>query len=113
MGLDHRITLLLTQLGWTAPTVIVVLVVAVIAVVRRDCGSWWKLVVAGAACTVIGSLVSVLGTFVIYGLEQGYRWHWIVSVPAAALQLAGLALLGAGALAGRPGTPAPVPAPGR
>lgn len=107
MGLDHRFTLLLTQLGWTAPKVIVVLVIAAIAVVRRDSGSWWKLVVAGAACAALGSLVSVLGTFVIYGLEQGYRWHWLVSIPAAVLQLVGLALLGAGAIVGRRGTAAP------
>ncbi|WP_162786712.1 hypothetical protein [Janibacter anophelis] len=101
LDLDHRISILITQLGWSLPTTIAVLVIAGIAVMRRDEGLWWKLVVAGAACLVLATVVQVLGTFVVYGFDQGYRLTWLAGVPALVLDVVGIALIGAGAITGR------------
>lgn len=100
MDLDQRLSLLVGQLGASLPTLCVV-VIAVIAFIRRDDGLWWKLVVAGAATLVLGTLVSVLGTFVVYGLDHGYRLTWLITIPTVLINAAGLALIGAGALVGR------------
>lgn len=101
MGLDHQFTYLLTQLGWSLPAMVTVAVIGVIALVRRDAGLWWKLVVSGAAVLVIGQLMSAFGTLLIMQLDRGYQFHWLVSAPALLLNVVGLGLLGAGAVTGR------------
>ena len=99
LDLDHRFSILISQLGWSLPTTIAVLAIAVIAIMRRDEGLWWKLVVAGAACIVISTVVSLLGTLVIHGIN--YRLAWLAAVPALVLDVVGIALIGAGAITGR------------
>lgn len=101
MGLDHQITFLATQIAWSLPVLITVVVIGAIAVVRRDGALWWKLVVGGAAAIVLAQLVSSLGTFLIAQLDNGYRFYWVASAPAVLLNVVGLALLGAGAISGR------------
>lgn len=101
LDLDHRLSILISQLGWSLPTKIAVLAIAVIAIMRRDQGLWWKLVVAGAACLVLATVVQVLGTFVVHGFDNGYRLTWLAGAPALVLNVVGIALIGAGAITGR------------
>lgn len=96
-------SVLLAQIGWAVPVTTTVVVIAVIATVRRDTGSWWKLVLAGAVALVLGQCVAVVGAVVIYSMP--YSSARIASFLAAGggilLQVIGLALLGAGAIVGR------------
>ncbi|WP_068261293.1 hypothetical protein [Janibacter limosus] len=103
MGLDYRFTYLLTQVGWALPTTIAVLVIAAIALVRRDEGLWWKLVVGGALALLLGHVVSILGNALIVQMSYGHQLYWLISVPSLILNVAGISLLGAGAITGRRG----------
>lgn len=105
MGLDFAFRHLITQVGWAAPLAITALVIGGWALLRRDEGMWWKLVVGGVAALLAAQAVSVVGTFMLYQLDGFYRAYWIVSLPTLVLNVVGLALLGAGAVSGRRGTP--------
>ncbi len=80
---------------------ITVVVIGVLAVVRRGAGRWWKLVLAGAMTIALAQLVNVAGNLFINQLGQGYRLYWVSSVPTVLLNVIGMALLGVGALSGR------------
>lgn len=103
MGLDYRFSYFFSQLGWAAPTVIAVAVIAVLALMRRDEGLWWKLVIAGAAALLLGQAVSLIGNVFIYEMAPAVGAWWIVTIPATLLHLVGLSLFGAGAIVGRRG----------
>lgn len=102
MDLDNSFSVLIYQLGWSLPTCLTVVVIAVVAVVRRDAGLWWKLVVAGAALTLLAQVINVLGTVAL--VQAGaYQAQWAVSMITVALNVAALALIGSGAVVGRRG----------
>lgn len=103
MGLDYRFTYLLTQIGWALPMTIAVIVIAAIALMRRDEGLWWKLVVGGALTLVLGQVVSVLGNFLVVQVSYRHELYWLISIPSLVLHVFGISLLGAGALTGRRG----------
>lgn len=104
MGLDFAFRHLITQVGWAAPLAITALVIGGWALLRRDEGMWWKLVVGGVASLLAAQAVSIMGTFIFYQIDVVSRPYWIVSLPTLALRVVGLALLGAGAVSGRRGT---------
>lgn len=100
MGLDTSLSLFAYQLAWTLPTCLTVVVIAAVAIVRRDAGVWWKLVVAGAAVLLVGQVINVVGTVALYQAEL-YRVQWVVSLASVVLNVIALALIGAGAVVGR------------
>ncbi|KRE36089.1 hypothetical protein ASG73_15670 [Janibacter sp. Soil728] len=103
MGLDHRLSFLLQQLAWDLPVILITVVAGVLVVLRRDGGLWWKLALVGLVAITAGQLVGTFGFFAVSGLDGGYRYSWVASVPALVLNLAGLGLLAAGAIVGRRG----------
>ena len=103
MGLDHRLTFLLQQLAWDLPVLVITVAAGVVVVLRRDGGPWWKLALAGLVAIAAGQLVGTFGFFAVSGLDGGYRYSWVASLPALVLNLAGLGLLAAGAIVGRHG----------
>ncbi|GAA8849721.1 hypothetical protein DUHN55_31170 [Helicobacter pylori] len=58
MGLDFAFRHLITQVGWAAPLAITALVIGGWALLRRDEGMWWKLVVGGVAALLGAGAVS-------------------------------------------------------
>lgn len=100
MGLDTTVSVLAFQLLWSLPACITVIVIALVAVVRRTDGAWWKLVVAGAGVILLAQVVNVLGTVVVAHGEL-YRVQWVVSLVTVVLNVVALALIGSGAVAGR------------
>lgn len=103
MGIDHQFTYLVAQLAQSLPVLITLVVIGVVAAMRRDAGLWWKFVLGGVAVLVLSQIVSAFGIFFLGQLHHGYRYYWVASVPSLVLQVLGLGLLGAGAIAGRRG----------
>ena len=58
MGLDVAFRHLITQVGWAAPLAVAALVIGGWALLRRDEGMWWKLVVDGVAALPAAGAVS-------------------------------------------------------
>ena len=58
MGLDVAFRHLITQVGWAAPLAVAALVIGGWALLRRDEGMWWKLVVDGVAALPAADAVS-------------------------------------------------------
>lgn len=103
------LNLLLSQLPYLVPPMLVVLVLGALALARRDHGAWWKLVLAGCAALVASTVWDVMANQLVLSLGLPHRsLFWLIAVPSVLLRAAGLALLGAGALVGRR-QQAPVP----
>lgn len=103
MGIDHHFTYLISQALHSLPVLITLVVIGVVAAMRRGDGLWWKFVLGGVTALVLSLLVSGFGIFLLNQLHSGYRYYWVASVPSLILQVIGLALLGAGAITGRRG----------
>lgn len=93
---------LLTSVAYTTPALLVLLVVGVLAVLRRDDGVWWRLVVAGVAVLVLQALfgATLPYLFARAGGVSSYRFFALVG---QLFYLAGIGLIGAGAVLGRRG----------
>ncbi|WP_282070616.1 hypothetical protein [Janibacter hoylei] len=98
---------LLTRLAWSLPVAITATVIAVLALVRRDDGQWWKFVIAGCAALLLAQLVGLLGTTLLLTNHDFHRFQWITSIPTLVLDVLALGLLAAGAFTGRRPTVTP------
>ena len=92
---------LLTRLAWSLPVAITATVIAVLALVRRADGQWWKCVIAGCAALLLAQLVGLLGTTLLLANHDFHRFQWITSIPTLVLDVLALGLLAAGAFTGR------------
>lgn len=109
MGIDDELTWALQALLWNLPWFIVAVVAVVLALVRRDEGLWWKLVLAGGVCLGLAQIASAAQLLVIHN-AHGRALVGVAGLPAALLNLSAVGLLLAGAFVGRrPTTGQPQP----
>lgn len=97
MQLSHALYSIL----WSLPVILVGLATVALALLRRDSGLWWKLVLAGGALLVANSLLSLGQQTLITGGQVDISLLRLLGIGQTVLLVTAFGLIVAGALVDR------------